>query len=507
MWWSRLVALGLILVMTGCQTRAPHTPPSRSQLNAEETLSRSLAHYSRGIVATRSRPQDHVAAARHFEAALSHQPDSWRIAKRLVRSYKKLERHEDSQELLERICQAEPDNMEAFLALARSYQDTGNHAAAVTNARTAIHLSPTNAEAHLRLLRSLISTKDYPGVLDAIDAAAANTTHTDIILTFAHNIGRGFAKDNRHEFAAKCFARVLHHDPDNLDCLKDLRNALSALKRLKDEITAQQRIVELSDDIQQKLFLGTLLEEAERYDEALLIYEPLLTSDSRTPDLISRVARAYLSNENTTKSVAVLTTGIEAFPENPSLLALRAMAWTMQADYLKAIADYEDAEELLLNSEIFSVTPSFYYSYGAVCERAGKFELAEKLLLRCIDMEPKAHHARNYLAYMWAENGHKLEEAYTQVTRALKDDPENGAYLDTLGWILFQQREFQKALPKLLQAGKLMPGDPIITEHIGDCYRALDNPAEALTWWNQSLKIAPDNVKLREKIDSIIVED
>ena len=55
------------------------------------------------------------------------------------------------------------------------------------------------------------------------------------------------------------------------------------------------------------------------------------------------------------------------------------------------------------------------------------------------------------------------------IRRALEMEPNNGAYIDSLGWLFFKQSKFEEALTELLRAAELLPEpDPVVFEHIGD---------------------------------------
>jgi tetratricopeptide (TPR) repeat protein len=81
-------------------------------------------------------------------------------------------------------------------------------------------------------------------------------------------------------------------------------------------------------------------------------------------------------------------------------------------------------------------------------------------------------------------------------------EPENGAYLDSLGWLHYQRGDYAAALDELLQAAKAMPQpDSVVFEHVGDAYRALNRTAEALLYWQKSSQLDPSNKPLLAKID------
>ncbi len=89
------------------------------------------------------------------------------------------------------------------------------------------------------------------------------------------------------------------------------------------------------------------------------------------------------------------------------------------------------------------------------------------------------------------------------IKRALQIEPDNGSYLDSLGWVEFRKGRFDQALADLLRATKNMDHeDAVVFEHIGDVYLKLNRVQQALEAWQKALVLDPQNKKLSEKIES-----
>ena len=108
----------------------------------------------------------------------------------------------------------------------------------------------------------------------------------------------------------------------------------------------------------------------------------------------------------------------------------------------------------------------------------------------------------NSLGYIYAEDNTKLEEAQKLVERALVVDPDNGAYLDSLGWVYYKKGDYQNALKYLKEADNLLK-DPVIYDHIGDVYYKLNEPDNAKIYWNFSLEMQPNQKQVQEKIHNL----
>jgi tetratricopeptide (TPR) repeat protein len=110
----------------------------------------------------------------------------------------------------------------------------------------------------------------------------------------------------------------------------------------------------------------------------------------------------------------------------------------------------------------------------------------------------------NYIGYLLADRGVRLDEALRYVKEALAIDPENGAYLDSLGWAFFKMNDLTNAEKNLLKADELVKDDPTIVEHLGDLYFKTGDLQKAQEFWEKSVSIGTeqdDIQKVRRKLD------
>lgn len=143
------------------------------------------------------------------------------------------------------------------------------------------------------------------------------------------------------------------------------------------------------------------------------------------------------------------------------------------------------------------------FQVGSVLERAGDRKGAEKAFLEVL--EKNADHAPtlNYLGYMWAESGVNLEKAHEMLTRAVGQEPNNGAYVDSLGWVYFRLGKLDLAEKYLVDATRLSPRDATVHEHLGDVLAARGDLDRALKVYRTALDLDPESKyvdKLRNKI-------
>jgi predicted Zn-dependent protease len=109
----------------------------------------------------------------------------------------------------------------------------------------------------------------------------------------------------------------------------------------------------------------------------------------------------------------------------------------------------------------------------------------------------------NYYGYLLALNGDRLNFAEQLLNRALERDPENGYYLDSLGWIKYKKGEYRRALEILNDAAKAVGDDPKIWEHLGDTYVKLEELEEARKAYRRSIEFSTRKSEVLRKLQNI----
>ncbi len=125
-------------------------------------------------------------------------------------------------------------------------------------------------------------------------------------------------------------------------------------------------------------------------------------------------------------------------------------------------------------------------------ERNGDSDKALQIMEDVLKMEPDYPNALNFVGYLWAEKGIKLDEAELMIKKALSKKPNDGAIIDSLGWVYYKKGNYQLALAELLRANELVPDDPTIAEHIGDTYISLKEYSKAFPYYEKSIQLEND---------------
>jgi Flp pilus assembly protein TadD len=127
------------------------------------------------------------------------------------------------------------------------------------------------------------------------------------------------------------------------------------------------------------------------------------------------------------------------------------------------------------------------YVLAQILEAKGDAAGAEASLRELLARDPQDATALNYLGYMFAERGARLDEAVDLVQRALKIEPDNPSFLDSLGWAYFQQGRLELADRPLTDAAARLPSSSVVQDHLGDLRFKQGRYADAAAAWERSL--------------------
>jgi Flp pilus assembly protein TadD len=143
-----------------------------------------------------------------------------------------------------------------------------------------------------------------------------------------------------------------------------------------------------------------------------------------------------------------------------------------------------------------------WYDLGMLLDRMGRVDDAIDAFRRVIELDPGVASAYNYIGYSCAERGINLAESVEMTEKALELDPQNGFFIDSLGWAYFRQGRLEEAVVELERAAQLVE-DPIVHEHLGDVHYADGAVEDARRHWERSLELDPENREVREKLQRI----
>ncbi len=265
--------------------------------------------------------------------------------------------------------------------------------------------------------------------------------------------------------------------------------------------------------------LGQLYKERQNYQAAIFTFNELGhlgDEEDRRARLL--VMDTYRSAKDLPKALQAGKEALAKYPNDPAIRSSQALLLgeneqtdeavkMLRVQLTKSEADrdtylniaqvyerarrYKEAEEAAHTAEVLPGRPRdnemVWFVLGAIYERQKFFDRAEDQFKKALAVNPKNASVLNYYGYMLGDLGQRLDEAADLVQRALKEEPYNGAYLDSMGWIYYKQNKLTEAEATLHQAVDRDSHDPTIHSHLGDVYAKLGRNELAAAEWEKSL--------------------
>jgi tetratricopeptide (TPR) repeat protein len=429
----------------------------------------------------------------------------------------------------------EPESAELRAELAGLYARQDRAIEALDTAEAAITRDPSNREAN-RILGSIfaafadqkqpIRKGDDPSQYAARAIASLEKARgagaADLSLELM--LGRLYLQTSAFDKAIAPLQRVFDEQPSYTEAAILLSSAMRGAGRLADATHALETAVrENPRSYRGYLQLGELYDEQRRWKDAAAAYARAQSLNPRA-DLGVRRAAALINAGDTTQAMAMLQAALKRNPErpDPAVLYLVAHAQREMKDLDGAAATAEKLRKLypddirglyamaaIYNSkeqyaeaagvleDLMTRVPddqTVVYQYAHALDKSGRAADAESALRGLLARDPKDANALNSLGYMFAERGERLDEAVDLLQRAVKLEPGNPSFLDSLGWAYFRQGKLDLAEGPLAQAAAKVPDNSVIQDHLGDLRFQQKRFAEAIAAWERSLAGDGDSI-------------
>jgi tetratricopeptide (TPR) repeat protein len=227
---------------------------------------------------------------------------------------------------------------------------------------------------------------------------------------------------------------------------------------------------------------------AKRYDAAIAAAKTALAENPDDTQLLRLQAQAMRHTGKADQGIAMLADAVGKHGDDPSAYIALAQAYADADRGPQAVKVLEDAQTK------FPEDNSIVFELGAVFDKQKRFADAEAAFERLLKRDPENAPALNYLGYMLAERGERLDESVTLLKKALAIEPENGSYLDSLGWAYFKADKLDLAEDNLRRAAGQLTTNSVIQDHYGELLFKLGRYDDAITAWNRALSGDGDSI-------------
>lgn len=297
------------------------------------------------------------------------------------------------------------------------------------------------------------------------------------------------------------YARFIYaYEPTNLAKLQELQTRFSmepTISRTYARAAFDQEEYDSAQAVFQHLlnhayadeahyFLGRIDLMNDNLDAAANHFESVETTPYITSALAEWASMARIVDEE--RFLEAITKGKKAHPDLVTTMT-RLEASFLQLTYQTQRA-WQTLDDALLRSPHDT---RLLYDQAMLSAELDRFDVMEDNLSKIIDIDPENTNALNALGYTWADQNKNLELANVYIDKALGSNPDNAAFQDSKGWILYRQGDLEGALEWLEKAYKQMKNDEVAA-HIAEVLWYLNRSEDAQTYLNEVIRLNPDSI-------------
>ena len=495
--------------------------------------------------------QNSADAQKAYKQALAVEPENEDALTGLAMVYLDLGQNTEASEILKKLADKSP-SQRSLRQLASAYEQMKEFALAAETLNRALALNPPDAADLKRAVaQDLIFSKQFDEAIKIYQSMVEDEpgdSEAYLRMSEIYRDKKDFAKAREMSDKAKSIdAGNIEIRYNEVTILEAEGKVSEAIQKLRDILTTTQR--RTYNDQERRLRRGLLGELGQKARDAGMTdvaVDAFRQLGELEPDLAKDAAIQIIATYQSAKDYAKYEQEAEAavkkWPSDPGIHFAHA---TMLADMGKidpAVAEvkkqldgkndrqvylnlavvydkgkkFDEEAKVLDQVEKLAATKEekigVWFQRGAMLEKAKKNEASEAEFRKILEVDADNAGALNYLGYMLADRNVKLNEALQMITKALDQEPNNGAYLDSLGWVYFRLGKLQDAETNLRRAVELTPRDATVHDHLGEVLMKESKVREAVAQWETSFKewnlsspadLEPAEVaKVKNKLDS-----
>lgn len=470
--------------------------------------------------------ENYEAALSMCEKAVKQQPEQANLYVVLGEIYHRFKRYDEAMAALQTAIKLEPDSALGYGMLVELQQSRNDLTAAIDIYERLIELEPEKAELRYALALVLIRIDDKEGAIEALRKTLELDGRN---LRAQYLLGVLYLETNQSEDCIAQLRAYMDGRPSDMDAADNLAGAQARLGRFEQAIGLYQRILSSNQAQPQHHIASMYLHlRAKRFADVAklsppqgapyfdMIFRALADEESgASPQLLVKALDStegdfdaecgtflnnilYLFGQEDAGTWLLDATGrlAEKHPDSRILQLLRARILMNMERHADALP--------ILDAVLAKFPPEqWVHYYLAIChEELGHFDETERHLAAYIQFIPDDPDILNFLAYLYAENGVKLDEATALLNKAMAADPENPYYMDSMGWVYYKQGRGNEAVDLIQKAIYGMEtDDAVLRDHLGDAFLLKGDVTRAREEWQRALRLDPDLPGLQQKLD------
>jgi tetratricopeptide (TPR) repeat protein len=423
-----------------------------------------------------------------LEPFLQRQPQGREPYELLARILTALKRQDEILPRLEAAAKADPKNLPLQYALADRYRDSGQ---------------PQKAEA---IYKELVASQPDPQGFGALAASLLKEKKTDELIAV---LGDAVTKPGGFEavrpqieqiitdpaYAGQVLdagLKLLEADPPKLGepARKVLLHIGVETKKFDKVVALQRLLVKREPTPIHYRELASYENQAGLYGEAAATLKEMLAKfpGERNAQILVLISNSHLLAGQFEASIEAGRDALKLNAADPYALGIIGAALVRMGKADEAIAHYKDMLARFPNDD--EITRRAHSGLSTLYEERGQTDKGIAELETLLEKYPDDPGVNNDLGYLYADHGMHLEKAEAMVRKAVEAEPENTAYLDSLGWVLFKRGKPKEAVEYLEKAVQDPNVDATICDHLGDVYFQLKQPAKARDAWKRAEQVA-----------------
>jgi tetratricopeptide (TPR) repeat protein len=272
-------------------------------------------------------------------------------------------------------------------------------------------------------------------------------------------------------------------------------------------------------DLCQTIYSQTLL--LRNQPKALLVWMKKTPARSGAAgDLAVMRAQALIETGDFSAAMDTLKEGAKLYPERPffkeaavlpaarreAQARLRQMDLQTTAEMWGSFGQWQTCLDTLLKAEALGAPASadMLLLKANAYDQLDRPEENLRTLRAAQKLAPANATLQNNLGYLLLDHGGDMKEAAALIEAAVKQEPDNGSFIDSLGWLRFKQGNLKDAEVQLRRAADMRPYSADVRQHLGEVLLKVGKPDEAITQWERALAFAfPGRDALEKRLDDV----
>ncbi len=332
------------------------------------------------------------------------------------------------------------------------------------------------------------------------------------VLGIVANPERGVRKAPRLERLLKLQRLKLDQSPNPKDYL-EIADTQQRMDQYAEAAATLEQMMEKYPTERNPRYLSVLASfyrRADQQDKALDAVRQAVKLEPNDPEIQAQLATVLGDLGKLDEAVPIFEKVIKAETGNPMYEFMLGSLFIKHGRNDDAIKLFQDM--LKRNASKDDIAKMIHSNLSVIYVNQGDYAKGEAELEPLLERFPDDAGINNDLGYLYAEQGKNLEKAEAMIRKALLEDPDNYAYLDSLGWVLFKRGKFKEAVDPLEKAlemhkqaetrGMASP-DATLPEHLGDVYLQLQYLEKAKALWQEAEKAAAKSTPPDKRLEEI----